>query len=88
MTSDENVSKFAGTGVTALKNGAKAADELSALGKDAVTFSSGVSGISPAVQDNLSEAARKPIFGEMSSIVKGKTSAEDAVSAVIEKLGE
>ena len=61
MTSDEMVSKFAGTGVTA---------------------------ISPAVQDNLSEAVRKPIFGEMSSIVQGKTAAKDAVQAVIDKLSE
>ena len=61
MTSDEMVSKFAGTGVTA---------------------------ISPAVQDNLSEAVRKPIFGEMSSIVQGKTAVKDAVQAVIDKLSE
>lgn len=78
MTSDEMVSKFAGTGVTALKNGTTPADNMTALSKDAVTFSAGVTAISPAVQDNLSEAVRKPIFGEMSSIVQGKTAAKDA----------
>ena len=88
MTSDEMVSKFAGTGVTALKNGTTPADNMTALSKDAVTFSAGVTAISPAVQDNLSEAARKPIFGEMSSIVQGKTAAKDAVQAVIDKLSE
>lgn len=88
MTSDENVSKFAGTAVTALKNGVTASDDLSALAKDAITFSAGTTGVSPAVQDNLSEAARAPIFGEMASIVQGKTSAEDAVQAAIDKLGE
>lgn len=88
MTSDEMVSKFAGTGVTALKNGTTPADNMTALSKDAVTFSAGVTAISPAVQDNLSEAVRKPIFGEMSSIVQGKTAAKDAVQAVIDKLGE
>ena len=88
MTSDEMVSKFAGTGVTALKNGTTPADNMTALSKDAVTFSAGVTAISPAVQDNLSEAVRKPIFGEMSSIVQGKTAAKDAVQAVIDKLSE
>ena len=88
MTSDEMVSKFAGTGVTALKNGTTPADNMTALSKDAVTFSAGVIAISPAVQDNLSEAVRKPIFGEMSSIVQGKTAVKDAVQAVIDKLGE
>ena len=87
MTSDEMVSKFAGTGVTALKNGTTPADNMTALSKDAVTFSAGVTAISPAVQDNLSEAVRKPIFGEM-SIVQGKTAAKDAVQAVIDKLSE
>lgn len=88
MTSDEMVSKFAGTGVTALKNGTTPADNMTALSKDAVTFSAGVTAISPTVQDNLSEAVRKPIFGEMSSIVQGKTAAKDAVQAVIDKLSE
>lgn len=88
MTSNEMVSKFAGTGVTALKNGTTPADNMTALSKDAVTFSAGVTAISPAVQDNLSEAVRKPIFGEMSSIVQGKTAAKDAVQAVIDKLSE
>lgn len=88
MTSDEMVSKFAGTGITALKNGTTPADNMTALSKDAVTFSAGVTAISPAVQDNLSEAVRKPIFGEMSSIVQGKTAAKDAVQAVIDKLSE
>ena len=88
MTTDEMVSKFAGTDVTALKNGVTPDSNMSALAKDAVTFSAGVSAISPAVQDQLSEAVRKPIFGEMSAIVQGKTSAKDAVQAVIDKLGE
>ena len=88
MTSDEMVSKFAGTGVTALKNGTTPADNMTALSKDAVTFSAGVTAISLAVQDNLSEAVRKPIFGEMSSIVQGKTAVKDAVQAVIDKLSE
>lgn len=88
MTNDENVSKFAGTAVTALKNGVTPSGDLSALAKDAITFSAGTTGISPAVQDNLSEAARAPIFGEMGAIVKGDKKVEDAVKQAIDKLGE
>lgn len=88
MTNDENVSKFSGTAVTALKNGVTPSDDLSALAKDAITFSAGTTGISPAVQDNLSEAARAPIFGEMGAIVKGDKKVEDAVQQAIDKLGE
>lgn len=84
MTSDETVSKFAGTSVTALKNGATLDEStLSALGKEALTFSAGVTGVAPAVQDNLSEVARAPIFAEMAAIVKGDKTTDDAVSEVL-----
>lgn len=83
MTSDEMVGKFAGTSVTALKNEVKAEGELSVLEQDALTFCGGVTGISGAVQDNLDDAARVPVFGDMPQIVKGKKAASDAVAEVI-----
>lgn len=88
MTTDEMVAKFAGTGATALKKAPEAASDLSALSKDALTFTAGVTAISNAVQDGLSDAVRKPIFGEMASIVKGDTAIKDAVKQVIEKANE
>lgn len=89
MTSDEMVSKFSGTAATALKNGTKLDEsQLSSLGKDAVTFCAGLTGIAPAVQDNLSNDVRTPIFGEMGAIVKGDKTAEDAVGQVLDALAE
>ena len=41
-----------------------------------------------AEQDNLSAAAREPIFNDMASIVNGDVAAEDAVAAVLEANAE
>lgn len=89
MTSDTMVSKFSGTAATALKNGTTLDEStLSALGKAAVTFCSELTGIAPAVQDNLSNDVRTPIFGEMASIVKGDKKAEKAVQQVLDLIEE
>ena len=91
MTTDEQVTKFsiATLAATALKNGISTEGaDLTALEKDAVKFTSEFTGVTGAVQDNLSEAQREPIFGEMAAIVKGKTSAKDAVEAVLELVKE
>ena len=89
MTSDEVVSKFAGVSATALKEGA-APDtaEFNALQIDALDYTASFTGISPAVQDNLSAAAREPIFADMASIVNGDVDAADAVAAVLEANAE
>lgn len=85
MTQDEVVSQFAGTAVTALKNGATVdKSTLSALGNDAVAFCAGVTGIAGAVEDNLANEERTPIFGEMAKIVKKEKTAAEAVEEVLE----
>ena len=89
MTSDEVVSKFAGVSATALKEGAEPdTSEFNALQIDALSYTASFTGISPAVQDNLSAAAREPIFADMASIVKGDVDAADAVAAVLEANAE
>ena len=89
MTSDEVVSKFAGVSATALKNGAAPdTSEFNALQQDAIAYTASFTGISPAVQDNLSAAAREPIFADMASIVNGDVDAADAVAAVLEANAE
>ena len=89
MTSDEVVSKFSGVSATALKEGAAPdTSEFNALQIDALDYTASFTGISPAVQDNLSAAAREPIFGDMASIVKGDVDAADAVAAVLEANAE
>ena len=89
MTSDEVVSKFAGDSATALKEGASPdTSEFNALQIDAIDYTASFTGISPAVQDNLSAAAREPIFADMASIVNGDVDAADAVAAVLEANAE
>ena len=58
------------------------------LQQAAVSFTASFTGLSPAVQDNLSPAAREPIFADMASIVNGDVAAEDAVAAVLEANAE
>ena len=89
MTSDEVVSKFAGVSATALKEGAAPdTSEFNPLQVDAIAYTASFTGISPAVQDNLSAAAREPIFADMASIVNGDVDAADAVAAVLEANAE
>lgn len=89
MTSDEKVSLFAGISITALKNGVKPdSANMSSLALDAITYWSTNTGISAAVQDNITEAARAPIFAGMSDIVKGNKKVEDTIKEVLEKNAE
>ncbi|MBR3645952.1 MAG: carbohydrate ABC transporter substrate-binding protein [Lachnospiraceae bacterium] len=89
MTSDEVVSQFAGVSATALVNGATVDEStLNSLQIDAVALCKGATGISPAVQDNLSEAARVPIFGNMAAIVKGEKTSADAVKEVLDIIAD
>ena len=89
MTSDDVVSKFAGVSATALKEGASPdVSEFNSLQNDALAYTASFTGISPAVQDNLSAAAREPIFADMASIVNGDVDAADAVAAVLEANAE
>ncbi len=89
MTSDEVVSKFAGVSATALKEGASPdTSDFNALQIDAIDYTASFTGISPAVQDQLSAAAREPIFADMASIVNGDVDAADAVAAVLEANAE
>ncbi len=84
MTSDEKVSQFAGTSATALKNGVQIDEStLSPLGKAGVAYCSGATGISTAVQDKLSEAARAPIFAGMADLVNSTVTIESAVEEVL-----
>lgn len=85
MTTDEMVSKFAGTSATALKNGATVDEStLSSLGKDGYAMINNITGIAGAVQDQLPTDTRGPIFDGMPSLVKGDTDIKDAITEVLE----
>ncbi len=88
MTSDDAVSRFAGVNATALKNGVTVdTSEFNSLQIAAMEYAASFTGISPAVQDNLSAAAREPIFHNMAGIVTGETTAEEAVAACLAAAG-
>ncbi len=82
LTSDEILSTFVTTEVTALQNGAKPAG-LNPLQQSAADANANVSAIAGAVQDLLTAEARGDLFANVQNIVTGKITAEEAVAAAL-----
>lgn len=82
LTSDEVLSTFVTTEVTALVNGAKP-EGLNPLQQSAADANANITAIAGAVQDSLTAEARGDLFANVQNVVTGKMSAEDAVAAAI-----
>ena len=82
LTSDEVLSTFVTTEVTALVNGAKP-EGLNPLQQSAADANANITAIAGAVQDLLTAEARGDLFANVQNIVTGKISAEDAVAQAI-----
>ena len=82
LTSDETLSTFVTTEVTALKNGAKPAG-LNPLQQSAADANANVTAIAGAVQDLLTAEARGSLFANVQNIVTGKISAEEALAEAL-----
>ena len=82
LTSDDVLSKFVTTEVTALVNGAKP-EGLNVLQQSAADANAAITGIVGAVQDTISSEAKGDLFGNIQNVVTGKMSAEDAVASAI-----
>ena len=82
LTSDEVLSTFVTTEVTALVNGAKP-DGLNPLQQSAADANANITAIAGAVQDSLTAEARGDLFANVQNVVTGKMSAEDAVASAI-----
>ena len=82
LTSDEVMSTFVTTEVTALTNGAKPAG-LNPLQQSAADTNGNVSAIAGAVQDLLTAEARGSLFANVQNIVTGKITAEDALAEAL-----
>ena len=82
LTSDEVLSTFVTTEVTALVNGAKP-EGLNPLQQSAADANANITAISGAVQDSLTAEARGDLFANVQNVVTGKMSAEDAVASAI-----
>ena len=79
MTTDSVVSSFGALSVTALKNGTSAAGNASPLETSALAMTKGCTGIVPAAQDMLIPSARNALFSDVTGIVTGLVSPEDAI---------
>ena len=82
LTSDEVLSTFVTTEVTALINGAKPAG-LNPLQQSAADANAAITGIAGAVQDTITSEAKGDLFGNIQNVVTGKMTAEEAVASAI-----
>lgn len=82
LTSDEVLSTFVTTEVTALVNGAKPAG-LNALQQTAADTNANITGVIGAVQDTITSEAKTDLFGNIQNVVTGKMTAHDAVESAI-----
>jgi raffinose/stachyose/melibiose transport system substrate-binding protein len=85
MTSDEVVSTFGATAVTALKNGTAAPADADSLTLAAIEMNKGVTGFVGAAQDNLSPEARADLFANVKNIVTAGMTAQDALASMLTK---
>ena len=82
LTSDEVLSKFVTTEVTALVNGAKP-EGLNILQQSAADANASITGVVGAVQDTITSEAKGDLFGNIQNVVTGKMTAEEAVASAI-----
>ena len=82
MTSDEVMSTFVTTEVTALKNGASPSG-LNPLQQAAADANASITGVIGPVQDTITSESRTDLFANVQNVVTGKMSAEDAVASAL-----
>ena len=82
LTSDEVMSTFVTTEVTALVNGASPAG-LNSLQQSAADTNATITGIAGAVQDTLTAEARGDLFANIQNVVTGKMTAEEAIESAL-----
>lgn len=82
LTSDEVLSTFVTTEVTALINGATPAG-LNLLQQSAAEANADITGVIGAVQDTISSDARTALFASIPRVVTGKMSPQEAVEAAM-----
>ena len=82
MTSDEVLSTFVTTEVTALKNGASPSG-LNPLQQSAADANGAITGVIGAVQDTITSECKTDLFGNVQNVVTGAMSAADAINSAI-----
>lgn len=80
MTTDEVASTFGELTVTALKDGViRSGQKLDMLAESTLEMTKGCTAMVPATQDSLSPEARDALFKDISSVVTGEKTAEEAI---------
>ena len=82
LTSDEVLSTFVTTEVTALVNGATPAG-LNLLQQSAADANAKITGVISPVQDTITSEARSDLFANIPRVVTGKMTAEEAVESAM-----
>ncbi len=82
MTSDDVMSNFVTTEVTALKNGASPSG-LNPLQQSAADANGAITGVIGTVQDTITSEAKTDLFGNVQNVVTGAMTAEDAITSAI-----
>ena len=82
LTSDETMSTFVTTEVTALKNGA-APSGLNAIQESAAKCNANITGVVGAVQDTITAEAKGDLFGNVQKVVTGQMTAAEAVESAM-----
>ena len=82
LTSDEVLSTFVTTEVTALKNGATPAG-LNAIQQSAADCNANVTGVVGAVQDTITAEAKGDLFANIQKVVTGQMTAAEAVESAM-----
>lgn len=82
LTSDQVLSTFVTTEVTALKDGAKPSG-LNELQQSAADANAKLTGVVGAVQDTMTNEAKSDLFANVQNVVTGTMSPEEAVESAI-----
>ena len=82
LTSDETLSTFVTTEVTALKNGATPSG-LNAIQEAAAKCNANITGVVGAVQDTITAEAKGDLFGNVQKVVTGQMTAAEAVESAM-----
>lgn len=82
LTSDDVLSTFVTTEVTALVNGAKPSG-LNELQQSAADANANITAVVGAVQDTITGEAKSDLFGNIQNVVTGKMTSHDAVVSAI-----
>ena len=82
LTSDDVLSTFVTTDLTALANGAKPSG-LNGLQQSAADANASITAVTGAVQDTVTDEARSELFDSIQDVVTGKMTAHDAIESAI-----